>query len=260
MLSIHGPIRLGIFLIFIRRLHNTIIYDNVDSCFNGEPSKHCATRQGGLFNSNESTSWSPAQRFEDLRVVGDVDANHENDLFGNDTLAFNSTLSLENFGFGISRDKREEMNVIGLKRNTPFLHALRSAGLIPSSTWAYYQGWTGAEIGDQLNGSLVLGGYDAAKVDGNNITAQLVEDNPNCVSGLVVDIVDMKMNLKNGTNVSILGSSGSSAISGCISPDLPLMYVPPTIMSTFVKASGVTVTGNSGGINFNGTLVSGEAS
>jgi hypothetical protein len=83
---------------------------------------------------------------------------------------------------------------MGLGTNSTLLNALISAKAIASRTWGYSQGWTGAEAENQVDGSLVLGGYDAAKTKGNNVTVPFSND-PHCVSNLVVTISDIKMNL-----------------------------------------------------------------
>lgn len=55
------------------------------------------------------------------------------------------------------------MNSMGVGTNPTLLSALVSAKAIASRTWEYSQGWTGAAAEHQVDGSLVLGGYDAAE-------------------------------------------------------------------------------------------------
>ena len=47
-----------------------------------------------------------------------------------------------------------------------------STSIIASRTYRYFKGWTGAYAEYQTDGSTVLGGYDAAKVTGSDITLQ----------------------------------------------------------------------------------------
>ena len=87
------------------------------------------------------------------------------------------------------------MNSIGLRTNLTFQNALISAQAIASRTWGYSQGWAGAEAIYQVDGSLVLGGYDAAQTMGKNLMP----------------------------NPSLFSSSAVSDMQGCISSDYPLM-------------------------------------
>lgn len=154
---------------------------------------------------------------------------------------------------------RTPSNLLGLARNSTLLNRLSSAGLIASWSWGYYQGWTGAETQHQLDGSLVLGGYDEAKTTGKNTTLSF-SDSENCVSGLLVTVRDIKMNLQNGTDLSIFGSSAGSAMSACLNPTYPLMSLPVDIWNSFVQFSEVDVLYRSWGINSWAMLISGNGS
>ncbi len=248
------------FLTLSRKWNNTYIFDSSTPCSNLDTPARCAGRWGGFFVESSSTSWGQAASFRALSAARETYGDHDQDLPGNDTIHLNSSLALTTFPLGISRVPTEKgnydmMNSIGLGSNSTLLNALVSAGDIASKTWALSQGWTGAESSQQMDGSLVLGGYDMAKVTGNNITLPFSEDQ-NCISHLIVTITDIKMNLKNGSNPSILGSSVGSAIKACISPDRPVMSLSSDIWGLFVKISGVHEMGRSGGINFWGMSIS----
>ena len=206
---------------------------------------------------SSSSSWSQAATFGALSTASEFFPNHAKDVPGNDTVHLNSTFSLPTFPLGINRGPGElqSMNMVGLGVNSSLLNILLSAGAIASRTWALFHGWTGAESEHQMDGSLVLGGYDAAKLTGNNITLPFTEDQA-CATHLVVVITDIKMKLKNGSNTSILGSSAGSAIKACISPDYPIMSLGADIWKSFVNISNVTEMGRSFGINFYGMLIS----
>lgn len=106
-----------------------------------------------------------------------------------------------------------------------------------------------------MEGSLVLGGYDAAKADCQNISIPFV-DHPNFLSGLLITIANTKMNLRRGLNPSILGPSEGSAIRSCTSPDYPIVSLSLDIWSSFVAISGVTSTARSLGPNYYSELIS----
>lgn len=192
--------------------------------------------------------------------------HHENDLFGTDTMHINSTLSLQNYPLRINQGltlRGEEINTLGLGRNSTFLNALSTAGFIASNTWSYFQGWTGSDPQHQIDGSLVLGGYDAdkIKIGGNNLTIPFTDD-PNCVGGLVVTITDIRMNLRNGSNPTILGPSAGLALKACIDPSYSLVATLwVDIWNQFVDISKVQAIGveqRSRGIYFWAMLISAE--
>ena len=246
-----------LFLTLFRRWNNTYIFDSSVSCPNLDTPVGCAGRWGGFFVESSSTSWAQAASFAALSTARETIGDHDQDLPGNDTVHLNSSLALTTFPLGISRvkDTYGSMNSIGLGSNSTLLNALVSAGTIASKTWAFFQGWTGAESNQQMDGSLVLGGYDKAKVMGNNITLPFSES-LNCISHLIVTITDIKMNLKNGSNPSILGPSAGSAFKACIKPDVHVTGLSSDIWSSFVGISGVHEIGRSDGINFWGMLIS----
>lgn len=151
------------------------------------------------------------------------------------------------------------MNSMGLGANLTLLNALVSTKAIASRTWGYSQGWTVAEAEHQVDGSLVLGGYDAAKTKGNNLSVPFSND-PHCVSKLVVTITDIKVNLRNGSNPSLLGSSAGTALRGCISPDYPLISLSEDIWHSFVSIAGDKEMGRAYDTNYRGLLVSARGS
>ena len=150
----------------------------------------------------------------------------------------NSTLSFPRFPIGVNRGTVDRHNGLGLGRNSTLLNRLFSNGSIASRTYSYWHGWTGTEASQQVDGLLTFGGYDAAKVSGNNITLPFSND-INC-SGYVVTINDIQMNLKNGSNISIIGASAGSALQACINPTYEAMSLSEDIWNRFVNVSEVT--------------------
>lgn len=78
----------------------------------------------------------------------------------------------------------------------------------------------------QMDGSLVLGGYDSAKVSGANYTQNLQFSNT-CSSGMSSVLTDITLNFRNGTNQSLFAGVKSAAVNTCLDPDFPaLMTIP----------------------------------
>ncbi len=168
----------------------------------------------------------------------------ENDTGGTDTLLVNTTLSIPDFPLGIIRDSTDFQNSLGLGRNSTLLNALVSTGAILSRTFSIFQGWTGAQTQHQTDGSLILGGYDSAKITGKNITQQFAVDG-SCPSGLVITVTDINMNLNNGSNVSIIGESRGSAMRACIDPTFSPISLSDDIWWAFTNVTGVAEIGRS---------------
>lgn len=171
-----------------------------------------------------------------------------------DSLIVNSTLSFQKFPLALTRVDGLTMNSIGLGKNSTLLNYLVSAGAIASRTWSMWQGYTGADSQHQIDGTLVLGGYDAAKAFYGNITIPLVPD-PNCPSGLVAVVTNIVMNLANGSNPSIVHPSAGFALRACITPDYPLMTLSQDIWDNFTNVANTTDAGRSVGYNNWGMLV-----
>ena len=183
-----------------------------------------------------------------LSSAQDMDTKAGQDDWGVDTLKLNSILSFQKFPLALTRVDGLMMNAIGLGRNSTLLNYLVSAGAIASRTWSMWQGWTGADSQHQKDGTLVLGGYDAAKAFGANITQPLVPD-PNCPSGLVVTVTNVVMNLLNGSNPSIVHPSAGYALRACITPDYPIMTLSQDIWDNFTTIAETTDAGRSVGYN-----------
>lgn len=136
------------------------------------------------------------------------------------------------------------MNTLGLGLNSTLLSALLSTGAIASKTFGIFQGWTGAQRQHQSDGGLTIGGYDAAKVVGDNFTLPLAQQD-DCSSDLVISVTDMKLNLENGSNVSILAESQGSAMKACIQPNFSPMTLSQDIWGAFSNITGQVETGRS---------------
>jgi hypothetical protein len=111
----------------------------------------------------------------------------------------------------------EDQAMIGLGRNSTFLNSLKNAGRIASRSWSFFWGLNGQTPATQSDGTFVIGGYDAAKVSGNNFT-KAISNYKQCPSGLVVSLTDISVAFPNGTTYTLFEKSRSAALQACISP------------------------------------------
>lgn len=186
----------------------------------------CQTIRGGTYDSSISTSASdnlnvasaggdPSDTF---RAIG----THiwYNDWAQDTLTAGNITLDdfpigMPGFDFGGIFDTQAN---IGLGRNSTLLNALYEAKHVSSRTYSFWWGRNSASPENSMDGQLVLGGYDAAKVMGPNITQKLLPSTAGCGSGMYLTVTNMILGFPNGTKADMLAPSIFSA---CIQLDFP---------------------------------------
>lgn len=126
---------------------------------------------------------------------------------------------------------------IGLGRNSTVLNQLYSAGKIASRTWSLWYGFEGGEKKVQLDGNLVLGGYDQAKITGPNVTHPFTVGT-DCSNNLLVEVTDISMNMPNGTIISLMNSTEAPPLQACVNPAKPLIALPNNLWNGFVSVAG----------------------
>ncbi len=103
----------------------------------------------------------------------------------------NASTSTSEFPIHIPRNRgRLDMNSLGLGRDSAILNAMYNSGIIASRSWSVLGGLTGADLADQIDGHLVLGGYDGAKFTGDNCTEKIA-GNPTCSTNMVATVQDV---------------------------------------------------------------------
>lgn len=235
-----------------RSFNNTYIMDQTAPCDTNVSHSACYARYGGQFDEGSSTTYTA---YPNLTAAGLVpvgsDDHQRGDIAGTDLLTLNANLSLPDYAVGIYRGDSHDYitgpgaSSLGLSSNSTILRALVTSGSIDSRTFGFSYGWVGADAPHQIDGGLVLGGYDEAKQIGSGVTLPITYST--CTSGLMVTISDITMNLVNGSDVSI---SDKQAITACVNLDKEEMSLPYAIWSRFLSVSGSVETGRSMGIDF----------
>ena len=217
-----------------RRTNNTYLFNQTATCQGGSITAKCIAEHGGGFNEASSSSWSILSSFVSPEsVVSGLDS-----AFGADTLSFGGPQNLTSYSLGIIQTSAENNpipfdNVLGLGSNSTFLNTLSSLGLIASRTISIFSGMAGTN--GNMDGSLVIGGYDSAKFFGTNLSNPIQPQNTNpvsgftntCGTGLLISVQDISLNLPDGSTSSILGGNFSTGLSMCIDPAYPGITLPP---------------------------------
>jgi hypothetical protein len=151
-------------------------------------------------------------------------------------------LSLDAYSYAVftrsTGDAYHPQHFLGLGPGSLLLSTLRSGGYIASKTWSYFYGLTGATAQNQMAGSVVLGGYDAAKTTGDNLTFSLGSNT--CEYGMAVTIKDFQLIFPNKTKASIFSGGQLGA---CLTPDFPgVIAMPHTpYYSNFEELANMTL-------------------
>ncbi|KAJ4248695.1 hypothetical protein NW762_012533 [Fusarium torreyae] len=163
---------------------------------------------------------------------------------GTDDVMLEGVNLIKDFPIGIPVFKWDAghtyLHALGLGTNSTYLNALQKAGNIGSRVWSMF--WGRAWVKDDIDGSLVLGGYDEEKVTGDNYTAPLDYNDyvgsSGCFTGMRVVLSDIKVNFRNGTEKSIFPTD--TALPCCIDPHHHLLLDAPTeYVSNFQQVTGL---------------------
>ncbi|KAK4991341.1 hypothetical protein LTR50_001926 [Elasticomyces elasticus] len=238
-----------------------------------QTSNFCTTYRGGLYSQSASTS---AVSATNVGVAGgapidnsslgltmyhtDIRIGHSS--WVKDDLVVTSNVTLPHFPFAIPRMdwgmQYHSQAALGLGPNSTVLSALRFAGHIRSRTWSMFWGRAGATKATQLDGTFVLGGYDSAKVAGAPFTQNISTRNPNCLSGMLVNIENIQLNFPNGSDTSIFQGYQGNPFAACIEPDFPslMTFLDFPYFQNFEIMTQQSYIGRSQGINYHNVLFS----
>ncbi|KAI2467421.1 acid protease [Annulohypoxylon bovei var. microspora] len=199
----------------------------------------CATIRGGAYDAFASKT---------RQVAYPEDFPKENAPFPEtslaaDSLMLNEDMTLAEFPLGVAlndwgAEGYHPMASIGLGANSTFLNKLQESGKVVSRTWSFFWGRNGGPSASQVDGSLVFGGYDRAKISsGGKYVERLQDSTSPCATQMIVTIADMVLNFPNGTDISIFPESLSTALTACIVPDYPVLMTLPSdpFVNTFLE-------------------------
>ncbi|OQN99442.1 hypothetical protein B0A48_14419 [Cryoendolithus antarcticus] len=202
-------------------------------CPDGTSSNWCSTYRGGLYDpSKSSNKQAEADVYAANASPSDTDRSEGRNIWYNawalDDVHLGAT-TLSQYPLGMPGMEWEVQNhpqgALGLGRNSTLLTALINGGHIASRSYGLWWGQDGATENAQMDGSLVLGGYDAAKIQGPNITGQIKIPTVGCASGMLLTISDITMDFPNGTHASIVAPH--APIAACLRNDMSgVMYMP----------------------------------
>lgn len=217
------------------------------------PSENgCITWRGGQYDIIKSETRREAVKGDfPIDMSGYPDATAYTDV-----LKINENITPDDFAIEVPIEDWEQqgyhpMMAIGLGDNSTLLRALKAGNHIASRTWGMFFGWTGDDPKNQLDGTLVFGGYDRAKVYGQGYTQDLAQYGL-CGTHMVVTVDDILLHFPNGTDVSIVASTPNGSFDACIVPDYPVMmtiaYDP--YMTMFMEVTNTSLSQRTFGLAY----------
>lgn len=225
----------------------------VGASSSGWASSGCTTFRGGAYDPGSSST----QRGGAASAFAPDTGSYPDLTKISDTVGINANVTIEEFPLGVVLSDWGEQGyhpqaALGLGPNSTLLSTLVASGTITSRTWSWFWGLNGPNSSAQLNGSLVLGGYDKAKVNGSGYTQSMSSDTSRCASGLFVTMTNMRVNFANDTTASIFQAGASTALTACLDPAYPaLMTIPlDPYWTNFESLTSSSITGRSQGLNW----------
>ena len=167
------------------------------------------------------------------------------DKWGTDVVHLDSNLSLNSLPIDITNQRHWAINAIGLGTNSTVLTYLKIAKVIASASWSMFYGLDTFNTRSQMDGIVVLGGYDRAKATGPNTTAS-VQMGTSCGTNLLISVLDVKMT-SNGASQSLLRTPQLA----CLDPGLTTIGFSADVFSRFVQNAGGSFLYNSSGLSAN---------
>ena len=143
---------------------------------------------------------------------------------------------------------------MGLGTNSTLLTKLKSVNIIASLTWGLFWGLIGVSQNDEMDGTLTLGGYDAAKISGPNSTYKF---NTGTLCQMLVSVTDINMTFPDGTDLGLL-TNDESPLSMCVDPTYAIITIPLSVWTAFQKNAGGTYIGRAVGLQEWGELYEAE--
>ncbi|KAK0927438.1 hypothetical protein LTR29_017642, partial [Friedmanniomyces endolithicus] len=216
-------------------LNNTRV-NNVADC-DSISNDTCVGGEGGVFNSQASPTYSVSIKGNWNGSQIDTEDSTGSYVYFNDRVSFQSAASV--YGFPVVMDSEPQggsFSGLPLGTNSSFLTAAVKGGVAPSQVVGL---WAGSRSLAPVDGLMVLGGYDASRVDGNFTTFPVADGSESLPCPLQVNVTGLifaRQPLLNGSEVMI----------ACIEPYVQRFVFTPAIANSFAQITGQNATLYSG--------------
>ncbi|KAH0558694.1 hypothetical protein GP486_004657 [Trichoglossum hirsutum] len=224
-----------------RTFNDTTLFAAAGSC-KPVTSGKCIASKGGIFDLTTSSTFRSDNLLTSTAPFLEPTVNLSKFTWGRDILSGAPDLTLKDFPLAVSSDgSTPNFNLLSFGRNSTFFDALISQKRIPSRTWSLFYGLIGDSDDTQMDGNLVLGGFDSEKIGSDKALVQNVRPtyaSAGCGSGMVVTLSDILMTVPNGGTVSILRGSLGTSKDVCLLPAYPVINLPGPVWDAFQANAG----------------------
>ncbi|KAF2494051.1 acid protease [Lophium mytilinum] len=245
-------------------VNNTFVFHHDDKCQKTEAA--CMTYRGGFFEPENSPTYVN-QSAPNAKLNPNFASSEkltDGGTLAQDQITLLDNLTIPDFPFGLVNQSVNTGRLfnsvsaglasIGLGRNSTILSSLKKAGTIGSRSYGFWWGLDGATTPAQMNGNLVLGGYDQAKIKdlSKNHTDRLTSPGT-CSQGMLITFTEIKLNFPNGSEPNLLDQFiGGYNLQACICPSCATVMSMPLdpYFSRFVDWTESVPIDRSVGINF----------
>ncbi|KAF2813132.1 acid protease [Mytilinidion resinicola] len=243
-------------------VNNTFLYHQDDKCQHTEAA--CMTYRGGFFEPENSPTYVN-QSAPNVNLNPYFESSEkltDGGTLAQDKLTLLDNVTISDFPFGLVNQSVNTGRLtnaagiasIGLGRNSTILSLLKKAGTIGSKSYGFWWGQDGATAPARMNGNLVLGGYDRAKIKdmSNNHTDRLTAPGT-CTQGMLITFTEIKLNFPNGSEPNLLDQFiGGYNLQACICTSCAMVMSMPLdpYFSRWVDWTEAVPVGRSVGINF----------
>lgn len=220
-------------------------------------------RFGGLVDGEDSSTY---HFFDGLTAPGLIQSSGSSESADDtftDTVLLNPGLTLTRFPIRLNRvfdNLWHSYKYVGLTPTSLLMKSLVTSTQVSSNSIGYSSGWDGGDIPHDVDGSLVLGGYDRAKNAGRSATQSIAMTDKihDCPNGFKLRLTDISLNLRNGRNISMMNSS-DVVQTACIATVSDSIRLTPSLWSNFLRSSGSIETGRvQDGFNREGFLIAAD--
>ncbi|PVH78002.1 hypothetical protein DL98DRAFT_636376 [Cadophora sp. DSE1049] len=208
----------------------------------------CIGAAGGVFDATKSSTYEVSIRSAWNGSQADSETATGSYVYFNDVLKFERNGSVFGFPLVNAGLEGEADNGIPLGVDSSFLNAATSGLVAPSSAWSL---WAGSRSLSPVDGALVIGGYDSARVKPNtNFTTFPIGTWTSAQPcPLQVSVATISYTFLNGTEVKLLAEA-ETPINACLDTARQRFTFTPKVASLFGNVTGYNSSSGLTGLNY----------
>ncbi|KAH7408929.1 aspartic peptidase domain-containing protein [Cadophora sp. MPI-SDFR-AT-0126] len=205
----------------------------------------CIGAAGGVFDATKSSTYEVSIRSAWNGSQADQETATGSYVYFNDLLKFERNGSVLGFPL-VNAGLEGADNGIPLGVDSSFLNAATSGFVAPSSAWSL---WAGSRSLSPVDGALVIGGYDNARVAGNFTTFPIGTWTSAQPCPLQVSVATISYTFLNGTEVKLLAEA-EIPINACLDTARQRFTFTPKVASLFGNVTGYDSSSGLTGLNY----------